>query len=146
MFVVGVLAGLIGANIAGVSTSGLGDGDTIRSLPRLFARGWFGVVEEGAIGFAVATLARSQLAGIGAGIGLYFAETFARIFLPHVIKYLPFAVATAGLGVSSGFGGGGGGGRLEQLPADTALLVAAAWLVGSLIFVVLFTERAEITG
>jgi len=26
------------------------------------------------------------------------------------------------------------------------LLVAAAWLVGSLIFVVLFTERAEITG
>jgi ABC-2 type transport system permease protein len=146
VFAMGVLAGLVGANIAGVSTRGLGDGDTLRSLPRLFARGWFGVVEEGAIGFAVATLARSQLAGIGAGIGLYFAETFARIFLPHIIKYMPFAVATAGLGASSAFGGGGGGGRLEQLPADTALLVAAAWLVGSLIFVVLFTERAEITG
>ena len=29
---------------------------------------------------------------------------------------------------------------------DTALMLVAAWLVGSLIVAVLFTERAEITG
>jgi hypothetical protein len=141
---VGVVAGLIGAKIAGVSITGLGDSATLGSLPRLLARGWLGVVEEGAIGFAVATLARSQLAGIGAGIGLYFAETFARVFLPDIMKYLPFDAATAAVGGGGSFGNGGS--RLVHLPADTALLVAAAWLVGSLIVVALFTERAEITG
>jgi ABC-2 type transport system permease protein len=144
VFGVGVVAGLIGANIAGVSITGLGDTETIGSLPRLLTRGWLGVIEEGAIGFAVATLARSQLAGIGAGIGLYFAETFARVFLPDIMKYLPFDAATAAVGGGGSFGNGGS--RLVHLPADTALLIAAAWLVGSLIVVALFTERAEITG
>jgi len=145
VFGVSLAAGIVGANAAGVSTSGLGDSDTLASLPRLFARGWFGVVEEGAIGFAVATLARSQLAGIGAGIGLYFAETFSRVFLPDIVKYLPFDVATAAVGAGSAFGRGGGG-RVVQLPADTALLIVALWLIGSLVVAVLFTERAEITG
>ena len=48
------------------------------------------------IGFAVATLARSQLAGIGVGIALYFGEAFASIFLPDIVKYLPFAARDRG--------------------------------------------------
>jgi hypothetical protein len=149
-FVLGVGAAVVGANIAGVSTSGLSDADTLARLPQQFVRGWFAVVEEAALGFAIATLARSQLAGIGAGIAFYFGETFATIFLPDIVKYLPFAVARASVNTGApsggGFGGGDGGQALASLPADTALLLVAAWLIGSLLVATVFTERAEITG
>ncbi|HEX8024784.1 MAG TPA: hypothetical protein VF484_01135, partial [Candidatus Limnocylindrales bacterium] len=75
-FGLGVVAAIVGANVAGVSTAGLNDPDTFSRLPEEFARGWFAVTEEAALGFAIATLARSQLAGIGAGIAFYFGETF----------------------------------------------------------------------
>ena len=130
----------------------LNDADTFQRLPEEFARGWFAVTEEAALGFAIATLARSQLAGIGAGIAFYFGETFASIFLHDIIKYLPFdvaqaSIAIAGSAAASG-GGGGGGGRLglEPLAPDTALVLVGVWLVGSLIVALAFTDRAEITG
>lgn len=147
-FVIGVGAAILGANLAGVSTSGLGDVDTLSRLPTTFVRGWFAVVEEAALGFAIATVARSQLAGIGAGIAFYFGEAFATIFLPDIVKYMPFAVANASVntGATGGFGGGGGAGAIAALPADTALVLVAVWLVGSLVVAVVFTERAEITG
>jgi len=147
-FVLGVALGLLGATIAGVSTAGLSDAATLERLPAMIGRGWFAVVEQASLGFAIATLARSQLAGIGAGIAFYFGETFARIFLPDIIKYMPFAVAQASIdtGGGGGFGGGGGGGFVQALEPDTALLLVAAWLVGSLVVAALFTERAEITG
>jgi hypothetical protein len=143
-FVLGVVLALVGASIAGVSTAGLTDADTLNRMPALMARGWFAVVEQAAIGFAIATLARSQLAGIGAGIAFYFGETFARIFLPDIVKYMPFAAAQASVDTEGG--GGGGGGFIESLEPDTALLLVALWLVGSLLVAVLWTERAEITG
>jgi hypothetical protein len=115
------------------------------------SRGWFAVVEQASLGFAIATLARSQLAGIGAGIAFYFGESFAAIFLPDIVKYMPFAVArasvdTEGSGGGFGGGGGGGGGLTEALAPDTALLLVGVWLAGSLLVTLLFTERAEITG
>ncbi len=147
-FALGVGLVLLGATIAGVPTTGLTDADTLARLPGMAARGWFAVVEQAALGFAIATVARSQHAGIGAGIAFYFGETFATIFLPDIIKYMPFAAARASIDTGGGgFGGGGGGGGVsEALPPDTALLLVAAWLVGSLIVTVIFTERAEITG
>jgi ABC-type transport system involved in multi-copper enzyme maturation permease subunit len=143
-FGVGVLAAFIAANIAGVSTSGVGDPATLERLPRQFALGWLAIVEEGALGYAIATLARSQLAGIGAGIALYFGESFARLFLPDIVKYLPFDVATASVGASTGFGGGGG--FFTPLPADPALGLVFVWMIGALLVTAIFTERAEITG
>jgi ABC-2 type transport system permease protein len=146
-FAVGVGAAIVGASIANVSTSGLNDATTLSRLPEEFVRGWFAVTEEAALGFAIATLARSQLAGIGAGIAFYFGETFATIFLPDIVKYLPFAVARASIAISgSAAAGNGGGPGGASLPADTALLLVAVWLVGSLIVALGFTERAEITG
>lgn len=144
-FVVGVGVAVVGALLAGVSTTGLGDSAALATLPELLGRAWLAVVEEGAIGFAIATLARSQLAGIGAGIALYFGEQFASIFLPDVVKYLPFDAASAVVAVSDeGFGGGGQ--LATRLDPNTALLVVTAWLIGSLVVAALFTERAEITG
>ena len=116
-FAVGVVAAIVGAHLANVSTSGLSDSATLGDLPVRLARGWFAVVEEGALGFTIATLARSQLAGIGAGIAFYFGEGFATIFLPDVVKYLPFSVASASLVTGAAAGGGGfGGGGAKRWP------------------------------
>jgi ABC-2 type transport system permease protein len=146
-FVVGVGAALVAAGIAGVPTTGLNDAATFGRLPGNLLRGWLAIAEEAALGFAIATLARSQLAGIGAGIALYFGETFARIFLPDVVKFLPFDVATASVATGAGGGGfGGGGADLAALDANSALVLVVAWLVGSLVVAAGFTERAEITG
>ena len=149
-FVIGVVAAFIGANLGGVSTAGLNDPATLGRLPGQFARGWLAIIEEGALGFTIATVARSQLAGIGAGIALYFGETFAGIFLPDIVKYLPFNVATASVSTGStsggGFGGGGGGAAIAALDPNTALVLVVVWLIGALVVAALFTERAEISG
>ena len=147
-FVIGVIAALVAANLAGVSTAGLGDSDTLGRLPEQFVRGGIAITMEGAIGFAIATLARSQLAGIGAGIALYFATTFATVFLPDIVKYLPFSVATASVatGTGSGAGFGRGGFQAAALDANTALLLVIVWLIVALAVAAIFTERAEISG
>lgn len=145
-FVLGVGLAVLGATIAGISTAGLTDAEALGRLPALAARGWFAVVEEAALGFAIATLARSQLAGIGAGLAFYFGELFARVFLPDIVQYMPFAVANASIDTGSRGGFGGGDGAATGLAPDTALVLVAVWLVGSLLVTVLFTERAEITG
>jgi ABC-type transport system involved in multi-copper enzyme maturation permease subunit len=150
-FGIGVLAAVVGATIAHVPLAGIGNADALGRLPEHFLRGWAAIVMEGSIGFAIASLARSQLAGIGAGIAFYFGEGFASLFLPDVVKYLPFNLASAAVGSGGGFGGGGGGGggapaATTPLSADLALLLVAAWLIGSLVVAAGFTERAEITG
>ena len=144
----GILVALVAAKIAGISTDGVTDADTLARLPAMAARGWFAVVEQAALGFAIATLARSQLAGIGAGIAFYFGEGFAQLFLPDIVKYMPFAVARASIDTgtaNSGFGGDAAT-AASALSPDTALVLVAVWLVGSLALALLYTERAEITG
>lgn len=115
-------------------------------MPGQLIRGWLAILATGAIGFTITTLARSQLAGVG--IALYFGETFARLFLPDVVKYLPFDVATASVATGTTGGGGflSGGAGAVALPADVALVLVVAWLVGALFVAALATERAEITG
>ncbi len=144
-FVVGVVAASVGATIAGIPLDGLGNTDALGHLPEKFARGFVGIVTQGALGFAVANLARSQLAGIGAGIGLYFGGTFATLFLPDVVRYLPFQLASAAIGGSGGFGGNQQVSSSAVAP-DVALILLAIWLVGSLAVAAGFAERAEITG
>ncbi|HET9755117.1 MAG TPA: hypothetical protein VFP66_01340 [Candidatus Limnocylindrales bacterium] len=146
-FAVAVGAAAVGATIAGVPLDGISDAATLGRLPEQMLRGWITIVEEGALGFAIATLARSQLAGIGAGIAFYFGEAFAGVFLPDIVKYGPFSVASASLGTSGGFGGGGGGEpAIGALSQETAFLLVVVWLVGALLVAALVTDRAEITG
>jgi hypothetical protein len=145
-FFVGVAAAIVGAHLGGVSTGGLGDSATLNDLPLRLLKGWFAVIEEGALGFAIATLARSQLAGIGAGIAFYFGEGFAAIFLPDIVKYLPFSVANASLVVAGSNTAGMFAGGASALPADQAEVLVAVWLVGALVVALLFSDRAEITG
>ena len=144
-FAVGVVAGIIGAHLANVSTSGLGDSATLTDLPQRLLKGWVAVVEEGALGFTIATLARSQLAGIGVGIAFYFGEGFASLVLPDIVKYLPFSVANASLATGTSTVGMFSGGS-STLPADQAQVLVIVWLVGALVVAALFSDRAEIAG
>ena len=130
--------------IAGVPTDGVSDGETLGTLPELLGRGWLALAEACALGFAIATLARSQLAGIGVGIAVYFGEQFATLFLPDIVQYLPFNAANAVVRTSASTGGSAQ--LVTRLEPNVALLVVTAWLVGALIVTALFTERAEITG
>jgi ABC-type transport system involved in multi-copper enzyme maturation permease subunit len=144
-FGIGILVTIVAASLAGVPITGLDDAATIGTFPELLARGWLAIGEAAALGFAIATLARSQLAGIGVGIAVYFGEQFATIFLPDIVKYFPFNAATAVVARSNGFGEGGAA-TAARLDPNTALIVVAAWLVGALAVTAIFTERAEISG
>jgi ABC-type transport system involved in multi-copper enzyme maturation permease subunit len=141
-FVIGVGAAIVGSTIAGIPLDGLGDAAVLGALPEQFVRGWVAITATAALGFAVATLARSQLAGIGVGIAFYFGETFAGIFLPDVVRYMPFHLSTAAVG-GAGFGGAPDPSALSM---DTALVFVIVWLIGSLVVAAGFSERAEITG
>ena len=142
-FLIGVAAAVLGSTIAGIALDGLGDTGVLGGLPEQFVRGWVAITSTAALGFAVATLARSQLAGIGVGIAFYFGETFAGIFLPEVVRFLPFHLSQAVVGDEGGFGGAPDPGALT---VGTALMLVIVWLVGSLVVAAGFSERAEITG
>lgn len=148
-FVIGVGAAALGATAAGVPLTGMSDAKALGELPELFARGSLAIAMNAALGYAIATVAKSQLAGIGVGIGLFFGEQFAGIFLSEWVRWLPFDAATAVISTGSLGGNGGNGGQgigTPPLDPNTALIVVAAWLIGALVLSSLWTERAEIGG
>ncbi len=150
-FVVGVVAVALAATIAGLGTAGMGSPDAVGTLPWLAVRTWLALVEQAAIGFAIATLARSQLAGLGVGIGIYFVESFAAGFWPEWVRYLPFSVVTSLLrepGTAGGVDVNGSAGALASTTVDqtTALLLVLAYLIASAIVSAIALERADITG
>jgi len=145
-FAVGVGAVAIAASLAGFGLTGMGDASTLGTLPSLLGRSWLALAEQASIGFAIATLARSQLAGLGVGIGIYFVESFAVSFWPEYVRYLPFSVVSSLLrDPTSSFAAG------EQVSRYTidqtaALLLVVAYLVASAVLSAIVLERAEITG
>jgi ABC-2 type transport system permease protein len=139
---IGVAAATAGATLAGLPISGLNDPAHLSALPEKLARGWLSTVEAAAIGFAIATLARSQLAGIGVGIATYFGEQFGAIFLPDIAKFLPFSAAEAAVNVTPP----GGAGAVARLAPDVALVVVVCWLAAAVLVGAVATRRAEITG
>lgn len=144
-FLVGVPSMLLGAILAGSSLDGATDLSWIGDLPALFGRGILAFAMEGALGFAIATIARSQIAGIGVVIGLNVAESLAGLFARDVFQWFPFSAGNAvvaGGGVSLSVGGQAIGG----LDGTTAIVVVGAWLVAALVLAALWTERAEIGG
>lgn len=148
-FLVGVIAAFVGATVAGIDTSGISDSSVVRVLPEQLLRAGWGMAEEATIGFAIATFARSQLAGLGAGIALFFVEGFASLFLADIVKYFPFAVAQSALRITQGGGGAGNGGGALTVPAldpNFSLLLVTIYLVVAAVAAVVYVERAEITG
>jgi hypothetical protein len=147
-FLLGVVGAALGAAILGVDLGGMTDADGLRRLPELFGRAGLALAMNAAFGYAVATVARSQLAGIAVGVGLFFAEGIAGLFLPEVFQWFPFSASSA---VASAAGGaridnGGAATTPTQLDPNTAIVVVVVWLLVAISVSALFTERAEIGG
>lgn len=145
-YAAGVVAAFAGAGIVNVPHDAILDAATASALPAQLGRAGLVIAMDVAIGFAVASIARSQLAGIGAGIGLYLAEGVIGVFLPAVVKWAPFAAATAMMAGGQGGLGGAAGGTASRLDPGTATVVCAVWLAVACAFAAVWTERAEIGG
>jgi ABC-2 type transport system permease protein len=144
-FLIGIPAALLGAILGGFSLDGAGDTSWLRDLPDLFGRGVLAFAMEGALGFAISTIAKSQIAGIGVVIGLNVAEGIAGIFARDIFKWFPFTSANAL--ISGGDSSVTFGGQIQAgLDSGTALIVVTVWLVAALALAAIWTERAEITG
>jgi hypothetical protein len=125
----------------------MGDAKALDGLPDLLARGALAMAMNAALGFAIATIARSQMAGIGVGIGAYIGEGIAQIFLPDIIRWFPFAASSAVVARTGNVGGPMGGGQAStSLDPNSAVIVVVAWLAVALVAASAWTERAEISG
>jgi ABC-type transport system involved in multi-copper enzyme maturation permease subunit len=146
-FAFGAVMALFAAGLAGVSTSEAFSADTLKDVPQLLARTWLGVTEQAAIGFAIAMLFRSQLAGIGAGLALYFGEIFLALVpvLKDYLPYFPFSVAQAVVTSAPGLGVEGGG-SAARLDTGAAAVLAGIYLGASLLVASVAAWRAEITA
>lgn len=137
LYAAGVVFAFVGGLPAGVPAGDLVEADALARLPVLLAAGWWAAVAQASIGFGVAFVTRSPVAGIGAVVGLLLAEQFAAVVVPaDILRFAPITasgtlVATAG---STGLGSD----LLAPLVA-TSLYVAAA--VGG---AALVARRAEV--
>jgi ABC-type transport system involved in multi-copper enzyme maturation permease subunit len=147
-FAAGLLALVVAASIAGLGTAGMGDSATIGELPSLFVRSWWALAEQAAIGFAVATLARSQIAGLGAGIALFFVEQFLGAFILEYTRFAPIQAAQELISSEVGSSFGMSQGQLARYSLDvpTAFLFVTAYFALCAIVAAVFVERVDITG
>lgn len=145
-FGIGGAAAVVAAEMAGLGSDGATDPGTVAAIPDQLARTWLGVTQQAAIGFAIAMLFRSQLAGIGAGLAFYFAELFLGLVpvLRDALPYFPFSVAGAVVPAAEGLGDGGFG-TGTTLDSDTAVVWSVGYLAMALVIASLAARRAQIT-
>jgi hypothetical protein len=146
-YAAGVVGAIVAASVASVPHPTLIDTATLGELVGQLGRAALAIAMDVSVGFAVATIARSQLAGIGAGIGLYLGEGVIGIFLPGIVKWAPFAAASAMMaGSEGGLGSAAASVSASRLDPDLAIIVVAAWFLVATAIAALWTERAEIGG
>jgi hypothetical protein len=167
-FAVGMLLTFVAAALAGGDArnpfSGQGLGDLVESLG-------FGIpviAQRAAIGFSVAVILRSQLAGVIAGILLYIGEAILSIILitttlpsrfetgpdggfpepfgPEWFQFLPFSIGDSVLAAAPGVNPDMEGILLSPVPLALALGVTGLYLLVALVLAALAVERAEITA
>lgn len=128
LFAVGLVAAAVAGAIAGVDRGDMLDIETLKWLPVGLLAAWFGMVVVAALAYAVSLATRSQVAGIGLVVALFFAEQFAGVFVPpEVLRFAPLSAA-------SGIAADG----------PLAFAAAAAYLLVALVIGSLVVERAEI--
>ncbi|MBA3307512.1 MAG: ABC transporter permease [Chloroflexi bacterium] len=159
----------IGLTYLAGALSGVSVGDPLAAggaedLARSLGFGALVVTERAAIGFAVAMLLRSQLAGVVTGIVLFIGEQIlATVVLvttlagagfgegmqpigPEWFQFLPFSIGDGVLAEAPTLGGGAEGFLLNPVPLGLAILVTVLYLLASMAIAALSAERAQISG
>ncbi len=144
-YIAGILGAIGAAAIAGVKSDPFGDTAVLSTLPEKLVRVWIGLVEFAAMGYAIATIARSQIAGVGVAIGIYFGTSFGELVLPDILRWFPFNATSyaSNLSIAST---NSGAATTHGLDPNVALVVVIVWLVAALASAAVFAERAEISG
>ena len=166
-FGVGILLNFAAAAIAGVELGNPIAGDGLVELGKSLVLGFPVVIERALIGFAVAIVLRSQLAGVVVGILLYIGEGILVTVMvaisifsrgvdllggervgPEWFQYLPFTVGDSVLtpDPAATIGEGLEGLILRQVPLEQALVAVFLYGLVSVAVSALFVERAEITA
>jgi ABC-type transport system involved in multi-copper enzyme maturation permease subunit len=170
-FAAGMAFNLIAAAMAGVDAGNPLADDGPAELGRALLLGYPVVLERAFIGFAVAMVLRSQLAGVVIGILLYIGEGILVTLLlivtlaarglgglggllggdpigPEWFQYLPFTIGDSVLTPDPGAVPGGGLEDLilRQVPLEQALIGVFLYGALSLVVAAVFVERAEITA
>lgn len=148
-FVVGIVAAAIGGSVAGLPMGNIGDLGTLGQTLVKLARCAIALIGLTSLGYAVAMVAKSQMAGIGTIIGYFIISFIGPALLPDFIRrvfdYLPFSVASNAIGLQ-GPAGASSSASAGALDPNVALLVIVAWLVGLLAVAAISVERTEIAG
>ena len=167
-FLVGIVLVFLAAGMTGRSAGDPIGGRSGQDLVESMALGFPVVAERAAIGFAVATVLRSQVAGIVSGIVLLIGEgilstiLFVTMFAsrlgsggigggptvgPEWFQYLPFSIGDNVLAEAPSAGGGGGAASfLANVPLAPALIATLIYLVVALAISVIVAERREIVS
>lgn len=167
-FGVGIVLTLLAATMSGTSFGDPIGGNGPRRLVEAIGLGLPVLLERAAIGFLVATLLRSQVAGIVVGIVLYIAEPFLTAIVlavqlgtrfggnpfnpepigPEWFQFLPFSVGNDVLSASNAIGPTGvdlGDLLLRPVPLDVAFTGVMVYLVLAIALSVFVVRRSEIT-
>jgi len=137
LFTIGLVFAAAGGAIAGVDLGDPFDPSALERIPVIVAAGWWTTVLYAAIGFAVAFIARTQVAGIVSVVGLYFGEQFAAVIVPaDLLRFAPIT-ASAGLVAEAN--------RLTVAPdLLLPLLATSAYVVIAAVAVAVYAQRAEV--
>lgn len=148
-FAAGVVAVVIGASIAGLAVGNPVDPSALAGVLFKLVRCWIALTGLTSVGYAVAMVAKSQMAGIGTVIGYFIASIFAPALLPDIVKeifkYLPFSAAGDSIGIA-GPPTTGAAPAVTALDPNVALLITIGWLIGCLAVASISVERADISG
>jgi hypothetical protein len=161
-YAAGIALTYLAAALAGSSTGNLTSASSIEGLWQSIVFGFLVLIQRAAIGFAVAMLLRSQLAGVVVGIVLYIGEAILSSILIALslrdrlgqqgidtletqwFQYLPFSIGDSVLAVAPNPAGDLSDlllSPIELMPAVIGVLVYLAASVGASM---LAAERAEI--
>ncbi len=159
-YLVGIALTFGAAALIGVKTGNPFAGSAFDALVRQIAYGYVVILERAAIGFGVAVLLKSQLAGIVSGIVLYIGEAILTGLLVVLtlrasdglgtgetqwFQFLPFSIGNS---VLSGTGNPNdiASAVLQPVPLGLALAVTVGYLVAGLAVAAISVERAEISS
>jgi ABC-type transport system involved in multi-copper enzyme maturation permease subunit len=139
LFAAGAVCVAVGAVVSGLPIGDPAEVGALARLPVLLAAGWWAVVMQLAIGFAVAFATRSQVAGISAVVGLMFGEQIATAFLvpTDVLWFGPITAAGTLVRTAGTLGADG--------ELVVPLAVTSLYLVAAIVGAALVARRAEVT-